>query len=39
MSGNAGDVFLIDMRLLHTPSINSTKNMRVMAASRCFLNA
>ncbi|MBZ5709228.1 phytanoyl-CoA dioxygenase family protein [Nannocystis pusilla] len=34
MSGRAGDVFLMDMRVLHTPSINSTKNMRMMATSR-----
>lgn len=39
MSGRAGDVFLMDMRLLHTPSINATKNVRMMATSRCFLNA
>ena len=38
MSGRAGDVFLMDMRLLHTPSINATKNVRMMATSRCFLN-
>ena len=39
MSGRAGDVFLMDMRVLHTPSINSTANVRMMATSRCFLDA
>lgn len=39
MSGRAGDVFMMDMRLLHTPSVNATKNMRMMATSRCFLDA
>lgn len=38
MSGSAGDVFMMDMRLLHTPSVNSTTNMRMMATSRCFLD-
>lgn len=37
MAGRAGDVYLMDMRLLHTPSINSTKNLRMMATSRYFL--
>lgn len=37
MSGRAGDVFMMDMRLLHTPSVNSTPDMRMMATSRCFL--
>ncbi|MES2938333.1 MAG: phytanoyl-CoA dioxygenase family protein [Pseudomonadota bacterium] len=37
MSGRAGDVFLMDMRLLHTPSINATKNVRMMATARFFL--
>ncbi|MFD4837459.1 phytanoyl-CoA dioxygenase family protein [Achromobacter sp. NPDC058515] len=39
MAGRAGDVFLMDMRLLHTPSINSTANVRMMATSRCLLTA
>lgn len=39
MSGRAGDVFLMDMRVLHTPSINSTANVRMMATCRCFLDA
>jgi hypothetical protein len=34
MSGKAGDVVLMDMRVLHTPSINSTKNVRMMATAR-----
>ncbi|MCR6480492.1 phytanoyl-CoA dioxygenase family protein [Variovorax sp. ZS18.2.2] len=38
MSGRAGDVFLIDLRLLHAPSVNATKNVRMMATVRCFLN-
>lgn len=38
MSGRAGDVFLMDMRLLHTPAINETKNLRMMATTRCFMN-
>jgi hypothetical protein len=37
MSGRAGDVFLMDMRILHTPSINATRNVRMMATTRCFL--
>lgn len=38
MAGRAGDVFLMDMRLLHTPSVNATKHMRMMATSRCLLD-
>lgn len=38
MSGRAGDVFLMDLRLLHAPSVNSTKNVRMMATTRCFLS-
>ncbi|HEY1082787.1 MAG TPA: hypothetical protein VGE29_11020 [Prosthecobacter sp.] len=34
MSGQAGDVFLMDMRLLHTPSINATPYLRMMATLR-----
>ncbi len=37
MSGRAGDVFLMDMRVLHTPSINSTKHPRMMATCRCLI--
>jgi hypothetical protein len=36
MSGRAGDVFLMDMRLLHTPSVNATKSVRMMATARYF---
>lgn len=39
MSGRAGDVFLMDMRVLHTPSINATRNVRMMATARCFLSS
>jgi hypothetical protein len=34
MSGRAGDVYFMDMRVLHSPSINSTKNIRMMATIR-----
>lgn len=34
MSGSAGDVFLMDMRLLHTPSVNASNHLRMMATSR-----
>lgn len=34
MSGRAGDVYLMDMRVLHSPAINATKNVRVMATAR-----
>ena len=37
MSGQAGDVYLMDMRTLHTPSINDSKNVRMMATCRCLL--
>ena len=36
MSGKMGDVYLMDMRLLHTPSINATSNVRLMATVRFF---
>ncbi|MDT8405056.1 phytanoyl-CoA dioxygenase family protein [Sulfuriflexus sp.] len=36
MAGHAGDVYLMDMRVLHTPSVNSTKNIRIMATARYF---
>jgi hypothetical protein len=38
VSGRVGDVDLIDTCLLHTPSINATKHVRVMATAR-FLTA
>ena len=34
MSGQAGDIYLMDMRLLHTPSINATNKPRLMATVR-----
>jgi hypothetical protein len=34
MCGRAGDVFLMDMRVMHTPSINASKNLRMMATTR-----
>lgn len=34
MSGQAGDVFLMDMRVLHTPSVNATPHLRMMATLR-----
>lgn len=36
MCGRAGDVFLMDMRVLHTPSVNGTKQPRRMATCRCL---
>jgi hypothetical protein len=37
MSGTAGDVYLMDMRVLHTPSINATKRVRMMVTVRYVL--
>lgn len=37
MSGRAGDVYLMDMRVLHTPSINASKHIRMMATTRFAL--
>jgi hypothetical protein len=37
MVGQAGDIYLMDMRLLHTPSINASRNLRMMATVRYFL--
>jgi hypothetical protein len=34
MSGRAGDVYLMDMRVLHSPSVNATKDIRMMATRR-----
>jgi ectoine hydroxylase-related dioxygenase (phytanoyl-CoA dioxygenase family) len=34
MSGRAGDIYLMDMRVLHTPSVNSTSKIRMMATTR-----
>lgn len=36
MSGRAGDLYLMDMRVLHTPSINASGNVRMMATARFF---
>lgn len=36
MSGRTGDVFLMDMRLLHTPSVNAARHLRMMATCRCL---
>jgi len=36
MSGRAGDVYLMDMRVLHTPSINASRSVRMMATTRFF---
>ncbi len=38
MSGRAGDVFLMDMRLLHTPAINESRRLRMMATTRCLMS-
>ena len=37
LAGNAGDVYLMDMRVLHTPSINTSKRFRLVATVRFFL--
>jgi ectoine hydroxylase-related dioxygenase (phytanoyl-CoA dioxygenase family) len=34
MSGEAGDVYLMDMRVLHAPSTNATPRVRMMATLR-----
>jgi hypothetical protein len=34
MAGQAGDVFLMDLRVLHSPSLNVSKNFRMMATNR-----
>jgi len=38
MSGQVGDVYLMDMRTLHTPSINDSDKIRMMATSRCLMS-
>jgi hypothetical protein len=38
MSGRAGDVYLMDMRTLHTPSINSSSKPRMMATTRYLVS-
>jgi len=37
MSGRAGDLFLMDLRILHSPSVNSRPDIRMMATTR-FIN-
>lgn len=37
LSGRAGDVYLVDMRVLHTPSVNASKRLRLVATARFFL--
>lgn len=37
LSGKSGDVYLMDMRVLHTPSVNTSKRMRIVATVRYFL--
>ncbi|MGE0799152.1 MAG: phytanoyl-CoA dioxygenase family protein [Lautropia sp.] len=39
MAGRAGDVFLMDLRVLHAPSPNMSKRMRIMATSRWFVSS
>lgn len=34
MSGEAGDVYLMDMRTIHAPATNATRNLRIMLTSR-----
>ncbi len=34
MYGEAGDVFLMDMRIVHSPSINATREIRMMLTKR-----
>jgi hypothetical protein len=37
LSGKAGDVYLMDMRLLHTPALNASKQLRLMATIRYYI--
>jgi hypothetical protein len=34
MCGSAGDVYLMDMRVLHSPAFNATRHIRMMATAR-----
>lgn len=36
LAGKAGDVHLMDMRLLHTPALNASKQLRLMATIRYY---
>lgn len=38
MTGQAGDVYLMDLRVLHSPSLNATRAIRMMATGR-FIKA
>lgn len=38
MSGRAGDVYLMDMRTLHTPAVNASSRFRMMATCRCLMD-
>lgn len=38
MCGHAGDLYLMDMRILHAPAPNSSKNARMMLTSRYLTN-
>jgi hypothetical protein len=35
--GRAGDVYLMDMRMLHTPSINTSNRLRIVVTVRWFV--
>jgi Phytanoyl-CoA dioxygenase (PhyH) len=37
LTGKSGDAYLMDMRTLHTPSVNASNQMRVVATVRYFL--
>lgn len=37
MCGNAGDIYLMDMRIRHAPSINATKHARIMLTARYLI--
>lgn len=39
MCGRAGDVYLMDIRVLHSPSINASKKPRLMATMRRLVDA
>lgn len=36
MTGRAGDVYLMDMRVLHTPAVNDSRKLRIMATTRHY---
>lgn len=38
MSGRAGDAYVMDMRVIHTPSINASKTMRMIATMRYYVS-